>query len=399
MGKLLIAIGLGLICSEALAAEEIGSAESRSRLLPGAVPGTLRFAGSQTSFGIGGRLETHATVSDVYFSASQAGRDRLRFGQIPVVSTSEEDNQFRFNSRESRLWFQLQRPVQDRDLNVYVEYDMTKSPDQYRLFLRHAYASWGPLLAGRSYTTFVESATLPDVDSGSAPGEVFLKRDQVRWTQRYREDSLELALAIEESDSLINDSQTSAIQKTEDGQRPALVSRLTWRQVWGQLSVSGMLRSLRWQQNGQRLSSLTGGVGFSGRIQLHGIDNIRFMTHYGNGLGRFITVGAYADASVATDFSELNPHPVFSALAAYQHFWNTEWRSTFSLSLSRSSLPDSANRELTEAARSVQANLIWSPVPELNIGVEYLHGHRQLLNQQDGELNRLMFSARYTIQW
>lgn len=177
-----------------------------------------------------------------------------------------------------------------------------------------------------------------------------------------------------------------------------MVSRLTWRTDWGQLAVAGMIRSLRWQQNGQLLSKVTGGIGLSGRINLDTVDNFRFMINYGNGIGRFITLGAYADASVASDTSQLNPHPAFSLLGAYQHYWNARWRSTLSLSHSESSLAGSSSDRLTQKARSAEVNLFWSPLPALSVGIEYLHGQRQLANGQDGELNRLMFSTRYTLQ-
>lgn len=397
MTRLLIAVWLIIISQWVFAADEAHEEESTGWLMPGAVPGTFRFKGSDTSFQIGGRLETHATISDVYFTASQSGRDLLKFAQIPVVAEGENNNQFRLNSRDSRLWLHLMHPIRSQNLDFYLEYDMTENPDSYNFFLRHAYLKVGSLLLGRSFTTFIDSAVLPDVDTGSAPGQIFLKRDQIRWTRLFRDDALELALALEQPDSHISAPNCACIRNYDDDHIPSVASRLTWWADWGQLSISGMLRSLRWQHNEQSLSKTVGGAGLSGRIKLGVVDDLRFMANYGNGLGRFITSGAYADASLARDFSELNPHPVVSMLAAYQHYWSEKWRSTLSLSASQSSLSGSASEQMTKRARSAQVNLFWSPVPDLSIGLEFLHGQRQLLNKQDGELNRLMFSVRYTL--
>lgn len=335
MSRILLTIGLALISQAALSAETRPDREAGAGLVPGAIPGTVRLAGTSTSLGVGGRLESHATLSDVNFGPQQAGRDRLRFAQIPVAPGNADKNQFRFNSRDSRLWFQLFRPGQSQDLNVYFEFDMTEEPDSYQFNVRHAYVNLGSLLAGRTYTTFIDSAVLPDVDSGSAPGEITLKRNQLRWVHRFGDGGMELAVAVEDTDSHVVNPGTDTIENYDRGQRPALASRLTWQEDWGQFSVATMLRSLRWQQDGKQLSQWAGGFGLSGRIEMGAVNNLRFMANYGNGLGRYITLGAYADASVTDDFSELDLHPVFSVLAAYQHYWHAEWRSTFSLSVCR----------------------------------------------------------------
>lgn len=397
MNRWRLCVGLCVLLGQVLFVAQ-GRAQSTSRLIPGAVPGTVRFEGSETSFGVGGRLESHASVGDVFFSASQSGRDKLSFSQIPVNAQDNSQDQFRFNSRDSRLWFRALRPGQNGDFNVYVEYDMAEKPDSYKFRLRHAYVSLGPVLAGRSYTTFVNSAALPDIDSGTGPGEVSLKRVQLRWTQSLVDDSLELAVALEEPDSHITDPDSNRIRRDEKDQLPYAAARLTRYADWGQFSFSSLLRSLRWQQNGRQLEEWSGGLGVSGRVNVGLVDNLRFMASYGNGLGRFFTSGAYADASVSRDFSELNPHPVVSAQLAYQHYWNEQWRSTLSLGASRANLPGSASEAMTEQARSAQVNLFWSPVPDVTVGIEYLHGQRQLLNGADGELNRVLFSVRYTLQ-
>jgi hypothetical protein len=399
MIRFLIAFGLVTFSQLALTAEETRSEADAKLLLEGALPGTFRLRGTETSFGLGGRLESHATFSDVYFSAQQSGRDKLRFSQIPVETGVNDQHQFRLNSRESRLWFQLHRPINNQDFNIYVEYDMTKNPDSHQLFLRHAYISFGPIIAGRSFTTFIDSAVLPDVDTGSAPGEIALKRDQIRWTTVLQHNALELSLALEQADSLVSEPNTEQIRHYDDDHTPSLVSRLTRRADWGHIYLATMVRSLRWYQNSQHLSNIAAAVSLSGRIELGFIDNIRFMFNYGNGLGRFLTLGAFADASLASDTSEIYPNTVASMLTAYQHYWNEKWRSTLSLSMSKSRFNGSTSRQLTEQARSLQANLLWSPIPDLSIGVEYLHGQHQLFNGQDGELNRLMFTTRYTLQF
>ena len=51
---------------------------------------------------------------------------------------------------------------------------------------------------------------------------------------------------------------------------------------------------------------------------------------------------------------------------------------------------------MTRKVHSLHANMIWSPVPRLDFGVEAIWGERTLESGVDGELIRLHTMARYT---
>jgi len=366
---------------------------------PGAVPGTVRINGSQTSFGAGGRFEGHAAWGDREFTANQKGRDILYFPHIPLNDSGRDDKQFRTQARQSRLWLRALRPVSflegDQDIEAYVEWDMEKTPDSYKLRLRHAFVNLGPVLVGRSYTTFINTAALPATDSGTPPGEVSAKRAQLRWTGAMSDD-LELMLALEEPDSRlapVADSNRARI--FNDDHVPNLVGRLTRYTEHGEYSLAAMLRSLRWQDGGQRGNALAGGLGFSGRFNVAGRDNLRLMLNYGNGLGRYVTSGSYADGFYDEASDELQRNPVAGIQVAYQHFWYESWRSSFSLGYSRASLPDFAHPELIERTHSLQVNLQFNPVEDLSVGVEFVHGGKVLNNGDSGRLNRVLFVTQY----
>ncbi len=50
---------------------------------------------------------------------------------------------------------------------------------------------------------------------------------------------------------------------------------------------------------------------------------------------------------------------------------------------------------MTKDASSVHVNLIYSPQPMLDFGIEFLHANRDLESDVDGDLNRVQFSAKY----
>ena len=366
---------------------------------PGAVPGTVRLNGSATSFGIGGRFEGHVAWSDRGFGARHKGRDILYFPDIPLPGSGREGEQFRVQARQSRLWMRGLRPVGGTDIEAYVEWDMEENPDSYKLRLRHAFLSVGPLLIGRSYTSFINTAALPEIDSGVAPGEVITKREQLRWTGTVGE-ALELVIALEQPDSRVAplDGQIR-FRSFDDNHVPNLVGRLTRFSGRGEYSLAAMLRSLRWRGAGQRQSVWAGGVGFSGRFNVGGRDNLRLMLNYGNGLGRFVTLGSYADGYVDEESGTLSRNAVASLQAAYQHFWHEHWRSALSLGYSGANLPAPARPDFIKRTTSLQANLLFSPLPALSVGVEYLHGRKTLKDGEVGSLKRALFVTRYEIRF
>ncbi len=50
---------------------------------------------------------------------------------------------------------------------------------------------------------------------------------------------------------------------------------------------------------------------------------------------------------------------------------------------------------MTSKAQSFHANLVWSPLPKLDLGVEYIFANREIESGEDGDLNRFQFSAKY----
>lgn len=401
MRGLLLSAGLSLLLPLTLIPTRASMAAETGLFEPGAVPGTVRLAGSRTSIGAGGRFEGHAAWSDREFAAGHKGRDILYFPNIPVADSSREGSQFRSQARQSRLWLRALHPLGDNDsadadeFEAYVEWDMEETPDSYKLRLRHAFVNLGPVLAGRSYTTFINTAALPEIDSGVAPGEVVTKRAQLRWTGALT-DNTELRLALEEPDSRIAPMGGSVgFRSFDDDHVPNLVGRFTRYTEHGEYSLATMLRSLRWQGEGVRQKKLVGGLGFSGRFNFAGGDNLRLMLNYGNGLGRYVTLGSYADGYYDETSGDLHGNTVASIQVAYQHFWQQSWRSTISLGHSRASLPATVHPELIEQTRSLQTNLLFSPVEDLSLGIEFLHGRKRLISGASGRLNRLLFVARY----
>ena len=89
--------------------------------------------------------------------------------------------------------------------------------------------------------------------------------------------------------------------------------------------------------------------------------------------------------------------------ANYVHFWTDTLRSNVAGSLWRQSNTSLVNNTpggsfeevLWQRAYTGHVNLIWSPVPQTNFGVEFMHIQGKLQDGQTGELTRVQLSAQF----
>jgi hypothetical protein len=130
-----------------------------------------------------------------------------------------------------------------------------------------------------------------------------------------------------------------------------------------------------------------------------GKDDLRWMLLYGN-LGRYVALNFANDAALDAN-GELESIDGFAGFLAYRHLWTPKWRSTVTgamqsydndegLTLSNNAYSPN------DSSWSVTANLIYSPLPKLDVGAEYRHAQRELENGTDGKLDRIQLTTKYS---
>lgn len=110
-------------------------------------------------------------------------------------------------------------------------------------------------------------------------------------------------------------------------------------------------------------------------------------------VGRY-AVGFFSDGAIDAN-NELDLSNQWIAMASYSHWWSGNLRSAIAVSGLRGDYGPTVAATSNRSAQSLHLNLIWSPVKNANIGVEYMFGRRQLQNEQVGVLNRIQTSAQY----
>lgn len=328
-------------------------------------------------------------------------RDFLIPGAIPVGGNgSGWDTDF--NARQTRFILKTATDVgAEHTLNSHIELDfmVTDGGDErvsnsYVPRLRQAYVTYDNWLFGQAWSTFQNVGALPDsLDFiGPTPGTVFVRQPMVRYTKGG------LMLAVEQPETTVT-SPTGARILGGDDTLPDFVARYNLSGGWGNLTAAGILRTLRISDDDLGLagdSALGYGLSLSGKLALGARDDLRFMGTVGDGLGRYIGVNIVNDAAIDLD-GDLDPIFTYSGFAAYRHLWSDKLRSSLAGSYFKADNPVALTTGgVTDESWNIFANLIYSPVAPLDIGIEYMYAERTLENGMSGDLQKVQLSTKYS---
>jgi len=346
----------------------------------------------------------------------------LRPSKIPTLTGQFGSNgQSLLSVRQSRLGVQGSTEIAGRPFFAKFEFDLFGTgvdEGQTTFRLRHAYGSWGPLLAGQTNTLFMDGDIFPNVlDYWGPTGMVFVRTPQIRYT--YKTGRHELAVAIEKPSNdidpgnirLIDPEIASAIQGDE--KIPDLTGRWRYDGDWGHVQLAAILRRVGFDTagtpNNEPKGHKTGwGVNVTSNIKSIGKDVFHAGVVYGEGIATYmndggtdlgpkgkvvlpVTLPLPPGQSLAPDVL-----PLLGLSFYYDHYW-TDTLST-SLGWSETKV-DNTSFQAPDAFRDGQyasVNLVWQPDPRILMGAEYLWGQREDKNGEKGIDNRLQVSVKYS---
>ncbi len=369
----------------------------------GATKGSFKLPGSNTSVTLGGYVKFDAIYSDRSAGAGSTGDQEYEAGAVPVGPTAgdNERDQVKFHARQSRFFAKTSTPSPYGDVTTYIEFDLFGAngnesiSNSHGLRVRHAYGSMGGLLAGQTWTNLFDVAAYPDmVDFGGPAGVIFARQPQLRWTQAFSGGQWSVAL---ENPETVASLPSGTSFRADDDRLPDLTAMLKFDTAWGKFALAGLARQIRVDSAADPASrgEKTGSAfGFSAVIPALGADDLRVFAYAGNGIGRY-TAGFFTDALLDSRSNIVLPDQ-FLATAAYRHFWSPSLRSTLAVSSVRSDNPLGTAGSVNKTATSAHLNLIWSPIPQTNFGLELIRATRETQNGQTGELNRVQLAAQYS---
>jgi hypothetical protein len=224
-------------------------------------------------------------------------------------------------------------------------------------------------------------------------GLSFVRQAQVRYTDTFA-DHATWSLAIETPQT---DTATVA-NRASLNEMPDLTGKVIYKDTFGQVAVRGLARQLN---AGDTTTGVEGkafgwGLGASGKILAFQKDAFVGQVVYGHGVGHYLFDVANSGNGNTLVGTDLNPQTAWGGYAGYQHYWSNDFRSN--LMAGYTGIDNDVTRTgsaVNKEIISAHANLIWSPVPSYRVGIEYMHGYRELESGVSGDLDRIQTLFMY----
>lgn len=362
---------------------------------------TMPAASLGTRFSYGGFIKLDAMITRTNagrIAEGSAGRMFHVPAAIPVGATVKQTHTD-FGAQFSRFWLAADHTSEAGDkLKGYIEADFfggggnqlgnETATNTHGVTLRHAYVSWNNWLAGQTWSNFMDVAALPDsVDFvGVTDGTVFVRQAQLRYSQGA------WSLALENPQTSVQPYRLGARYNSGENWLPDFTARWQRKGVWGHFSLAGMLRQYR------ALGDSTHGVSVSvsGQFNIGAQDDLRYAINAGQGMGRYLALGLGADVMIDAN-DGLKPLSGSGGFVAWRHAFNDKLRGNLMYAAARfDNDTDLTGLGITRSTQSLHANLIWSPLPKLDVGAEIGWGERTLESGQSGEIKRVQTSMKYS---
>ena len=369
-----------------------------STIVPGSTP--------RASFSYGGFIKLDAMLTDTNDGQIADGTPGRLFylpQTIPVGGQGESSPYLDLHAQFSRFWLAAETNLDSGDkLRGYLEFDLfggalgnEGATNTYGVTVRHAFATWRGWLAGQTWSNFQDVAALPDaVDFvGPTEGTTFVRQSQLRYTKGA------WSFSMENPETVVTPHQGNASRLLSgDNVLPDFTARYMMRGSWGHFGAAALLRSLRYENRAEGIKTNTAGYGvsLSGRYNLGASDNLRYMLTAGRGINRYIGLAATTDA-VLDQGGDLDTIDSVAGYVAWQHVFSPKFRTN--VYYSRADYRNDhelTGLGITKRLESWHANMIWTILPKLDLGIEGIWGKRTLERGDSGELARLHFHARYS---
>jgi hypothetical protein len=379
------------------------NADSASRVDNEAPPtdpdlkGFVQIPGTQTIVRLGG----YAKLDMIYDTKAIGTPDFFATSAIPVPQPHDDSGNFTMQARQTRLSLDIRRPtIFDETLRFYIESDFYGGGNNtYGFRLRQAYGQLGNTFVGFGWSAIADLDAQPDTLDFAGPGGTIAPR-QAGIHQFFRlDENNSLTIGAEQPSSEVTAYDPIDLHGTQHA--PDLVLAARTEHDWGHLQLAGVARDLGYTDYEESHRTLGGGLSFTGAFKVGQFasydDLLMFGTNWGKGIARYLndTGGLNLDAVVGPD-GKLYPLTGWGAYAAYTHYWSSNWRSNLVYGVARIERSPWLNDDDFHDSNYGAANLLWTPVPTLTMGLELLHGR---LMEQDNRYNddtRIQGSVQYS---
>ncbi|BDG10463.1 DcaP family trimeric outer membrane transporter [Anaeromyxobacter paludicola] len=402
--------------------------KQKDAVVAGDIPNSFRIPGTETSLHLYGFAELNYVHE---FRGDNADIDYSTFAPyLPLYGSAESERKGRdyLTARTSRVGIDASTPTKFGPLVIKIEGDFNNEPrtggtdlygsvkdiytqqatSSYGFRIRHAYGVFAGLLAGETWSTFMDVDNSPEtVDYNGPIGATFIRQAQLRYT--YATPTWgNFTVALENSDAYALD-QNLTPTTAGFSRLPDLIARWDGSFDWGTMSARALTHEIRVQAGNSAQAASYRGYGVAATALVKMRDNQDYLSlgvTYGDGIGRYMNYieGAFYDPNTNRVIVE----QAIGAVVGYQ-FKPTDWvrfnlvggftrnfDNEYTTYAAANGL-DSGRFGINRMVRQVHFGPIFTPVRNIDLGVEGIWGDRETLKGEKGDMARLNFSAKYYI--
>ena len=344
---------------ERLAKIEAAQKDAEKKAVTAGETGGWKLPGSDTSVSFSGYVK-----GDFFVDNRPASGDTFNAPAIPLEdekNATDDDGNVGMHARQTRLRFDTHTPTEMGALNTRIETDFYGDGSVLRL--RQAYGSLGPVLAGQAWSILGDDYAAADTVDFDGPVGVIATT---------RKPQFRLTLPLGEGFT----GQAAVEPALQGNELPTFLGALRYGADWGTVNLTGA--AARADEEGQNVSAYAFHVGAT----LNVTDATQLMATYNvtNGFSGRIWGGE--DGTVTDAAGKLKAQETMGGLAGIVHRWSDTIRTGAYFGWVENETGDGVTAlgaaGTNKSLQTLHANVIWSPVPQANIGFEVMHGWREV---------------------
>jgi len=317
---------------------------------------------------------------------------------IPVGAANKTEPRFSMSADQTRIGIEALRWTTLGDAFMRIEGDFLEQGNSGNIFrLRHAFGQLNYILAGLTWSTFGDVASLPQtVDLDGPPSSVSERTIQIRYTRDVTKD-LRWAVSAESPKPDI-ETPDSLLLEPAFQSYPDLVGRIRKFGEWGHTQVAIIVRSISVKDAENNTDYLVGAGGLlSGKMVLTPENEIYYQVVYGSAIARLVggLAGRGLDVIYNPDTGKFETITTMGGFISFAHQWQENLSSNLTIGMNNVKNKDFQPDDAFSFIGYGSVNLFWQATAGSRVGIEYSYGRRQNKNGDSGDANRLAFIVYY----
>jgi hypothetical protein len=329
---------------------------------------------------------------------------------VTVDPNAAKSGRYNAQARASQFGFRTLSYTNIGEIKTEVSLDFYGNADSgsagvplYQPRLRLAFVEFCGFTIGQQNSNFLDLDAIGEtVDYGTILAGSF-RHGVVKYTFKINK-KLHFALAAEQPATDYTNNAGALTNAHSASRYPDITGNLKYEDSWGHVALKGVWRHLKLKNYSinpvQSIQRTAWGLGVAAKYFIYHKTNIFAQTNFGNGIGRFIIICNGQSAFYDQSTSRFDLQKAMDGILGLEHYWSESFRSNFIyahtfISVSRFTPILTGATRVTKSIDQYVLNLIFSPIPSLDLGMEYGYAKRKTFDQKQGTANRITLGMLY----